>query len=50
MIKLVEDRLLVLNVIHVLALNDLMLLHRFDSVLLGRVTPQPANLDQTKRT
>ena len=36
--------------IDMLALNDLVLLHRFDSILSVRVRSEPADLDQTKGT
>ena len=50
MVHLGEDVLLVFNVIDVLALNDLVLLHRFYSVLVRRVAAEPANLDKTEGT
>ena len=50
MVHLGEDVLLVFNVIDVLALNDLVLFHRFYSVLVRRVAAEPANLDKTEGT
>ena len=47
-VHLAEDVLLILDVIHVLALDDLVLLHRLNCVLDGRLTAEPADLDQTK--
>lgn len=49
-VHLGEDVLLVLDVIHVLALDNLMLLHRLYCVLHVRLTAEPAYLDQAKRT
>ena len=50
MVHLGENILLVLDVINMLALNDLMLLHGFNGVLLRRVATKPANLDKTEGT
>ena len=49
-VHLGEDVLLVLDVIHVLALDDLVLLHRLNCVLDSWLTPEPPNLNQTKST
>ena len=49
-VQLGKNRLFVLNMIDVLALDNLMLFHRLDCILLRRVRAEPANLHQTKRT
>ena len=43
-----KNGLLVLDMIDVLALNDLVLFHRLDRVLSVRVGSQPADLDETE--
>ena len=45
-----ENDFLVLDMVNVLALDDLMLLHCFDSIFLGWIAPKPANSDQTECT
>ena len=49
-VQLAEDGLLVLDVVDVLALDDLVLLHRLDGELLGGVGAEPADLDQAEGT
>ena len=49
-IELVQDNFLILNMINMLASNDLVLLHGFDSELSGGVVPQPADSDKSKGT
>ena len=39
MVKFIENKLFVFNVINVLALDDLMLLHRLDGISLARCRP-----------
>jgi len=50
MVNSLEDELLVLNVIHMLAVDDLSLLHRLDSVLLVGLSLQPADLHVSEGT
>ena len=48
MLQLGQDSLLVLNMIDVLALDDLVLFHRLDRILSVWVGSQPADLDETE--
>ena len=50
MVHLGEDVLFVLDMINMLALNDLVFFHRFYGVLIGRVATKPSNLDETEGT
>ena len=50
MVHLGKDVFFVFNMIDVLALNDLVLLHGFYSILMSRVAAEPANLDKTEGT
>ena len=44
MLQLLEDLLLVLDVVHVLAVNDFLLLHCLDRELVVRIVFQPCQL------
>jgi len=50
MVNSLKDELLILNVINVLAVDNLSLLHGLDGVLLVRLAFQPANLDISEGT
>ena len=50
MINTLKNELLVLDVINMLTVDDFSFLHGLDSVLLLRVSLQPADLDVTKGT
>ena len=50
MVQFGEDDFLVLDMIDMLALDDLVLLHRFDGILGIRFRSEPADLDKTKGT
>ena len=50
MIKFCEDSFLVLDMIDVLALDNLVLLHRLNGKLFARVGAQPAYLNEAKGT
>jgi len=50
MVNSLKDELLILNVINVLAVDNLSLLHGLDGVLLVRLAFQPADLDISEST